>query len=73
MQNNNPFPNYELCDGAHCRHRDTCARFISNVDLDNKTVNPYVIFNKRTFPVICPWHLSIPDDAYPPADGHPLC
>lgn len=63
----NPFENNELCNGGCCVIRDDCARYMGNVDIGR--VNPYVVFNRKPFPTVCPWFLPPPDAAYPQKDS----
>ena len=57
------FEDYEMCDGRHCRDRQTCARWMMRCDW--RRCNPYVVFNRRPWPHRCPFWLAIPDKHYP--------
>lgn len=63
----NPFENNELCDGECCVIRYDCARYMGNVDLHR--VNPYVVFNRKPCPTVCPWFITFPDERYPHKDS----
>lgn len=64
----NPFENNELCDGKCCVIRAECARYIESVDIEQ--CNPYVIFNRKPWPVVCPYFISRPNDKYPEIELH---
>lgn len=60
---NNPFENNEICDGAHCVEKGSCARWMMHCDFCK--CNPYVVFNTRQRPDLCPYWLPIPNENYP--------
>lgn len=61
-----PFENNELCDGGCCPDRHECRRYMGNVDINDESVNPYVIFNCESWPFgLCPYFLTEPDPHYP--------
>lgn len=62
------FPYNELCDGAKCKHRKTCARWVQNCEIE-KCENFYVVFNVKSYPHKCPYWLKYPDKNYPPIEN----
>lgn len=57
------FENNEMCDGKHCRDKETCARWMMRCDIYKCTA--YVNLNIKPWPKRCPFWLAIPNNNYP--------
>ncbi|MBD5367221.1 MAG: hypothetical protein HDR82_09550 [Bacteroides sp.] len=60
------FLDNQLCDGGYCDIRDTCVRYIGNIDLNAEDAYyPYITFNRRPLPFECPYYLDRDNGHYP--------
>lgn len=52
-----------MCDGGHCRDKQSCARWMMRCDIYR--CNMYINFNTKAWPKKCPFFLLAPNENYP--------
>lgn len=57
------FAKNEICDGGNCMRRDTCVRYMGNIDIESGGYNPYIVFVR--YPIFCPYYLDEDNGHYP--------